>query len=388
MLARVKALPPEASAGSPAAIRAFDIVSRQGPLTRAALRAALGASPSTISGAVRDLQLRGFVTESGADVSTGGRKPRFLDLPPSLGSVLAADVGAINIRVAVADVRGRILERRTLPTPADPDRARFRRHLLMALAEVAADAPKPVLAVAVAVAGTVDEATHEVSVETVPGWPPGDPAVWLAELGAPVFIENEANLAALGDYSRAGARGPGAVLFVAIGAGIGAGLIIGGELYRGATGSAGKIGFLRRSLDSPPYELEQEAAAGAVVRLYRDQGGDSSRETAEDVFARAAAGDPAAEAAVAAVADELAVGIANAIIVVDPERVVLGGGLGASTAQLLEPLRERIARLVPLMPELVVSELGPDAALAGATARAAQEARRLLRDRLARELNG
>lgn len=388
MLIRVKAPPPEAPEGSPATIRAFDVVSREGPVTRAALRAALGASPSTISGAVRELQLRGFVTESGSDVSTGGRKPRFLDLTPSLGSVLAADVGAINIRVAAADVRGRILERRTLPTPAEPDRARFRRHLLTALAEVAAEAPKPVLAVAVAVAGIVDEATREVSLATVPGWPPGDPALWLAELGAPVFVENEANLGALGDYARAGARGPGAVLFVAIGAGIGAGLIIGGELYRGATGSAGEIGFLRRSLDSPPYELEHEAAAGAVVRLYRDRGGDSSCETAEDVFACATAGDPAAEAAVAAVVDELAVGIANAIIVVDPERVVLGGGLGASSAQVLEPLRERIAQLVPSMPELVVSELGPDAALAGATARAAQEARRRLRDRLARELHG
>jgi len=169
------------------------------------------------------------------------------------------------------------------------------------------------------------------------------------------------------------------VLFVALGAGVGAGVVIGGRLYRGATGAAGEIGFLRRSLSPQPRELEQEAAGPAIVRHYRAAGGSDGALTAEMVFERAEAGDAAARATVAAAIDELAIGIANAIIVLNPEVVVLGGGLGAAGSALLDPLRERIRPLVPAMPKVVAAELGPDAALVGATVWAAQEAQGRLR---------
>ncbi|MFL5408354.1 MAG: ROK family transcriptional regulator, partial [Myxococcales bacterium] len=304
------------SGGRPATlavIRAFDALCDLGPLTRGHLGDALEASPSTITAAVRELEARGYVAEIGAAQSTGGRKPRVLDLAVSLGSVLAADLGAINVRIAAADVRGRILERCDFPTPQSSDSNVFRRRVLQALSRVARSAPKPVHALTLGVAGIVDEYTREVSFATLPGWPSGDPARWLRRLGVPVLIENEANLAAMGEYAHGADHFADSLLFVAIGAGIGAGLMIRGELYRGATGAAGEIGFLRRDLSSPPGQLEREAAAAAAVRLYRAAGGEPALATAEEVFASAGMGEPAARAAVATIVDELALGLANAI---------------------------------------------------------------------------
>jgi glucokinase len=122
-----------------------------------------------------------------------------------------------------------------------------------------------------------------------------------------------------------------------------------------------------------------EAAGPAIVRHYHEAGGGDDVETAETVFDRAGRGDASARTAVSAAIDELAVGIANAIIVLNPEVVVLGGGLGGAGSALFGPLRERIQPLVPAMPTLVPAELGADSALVGATVWAAQEAQGRLR---------
>jgi predicted NBD/HSP70 family sugar kinase len=382
MLKSVKSPPSAAADRSRAAVRVFDALCEHGPLTRVGLAEALGASPSTITVAVQQLRLHGFVVETGTVASTGGRRATMVDIAASLGCVLAVDVGAINARLAAADVAGRILEQRAFPTSVTTDSNRFRQVLVKALEELAHAAPGPVLAITLAVPAIVEPETRRVSLATVPGWPAGDPALWLDRFDAPVLVENEANLGAVGESAHGGARGAGDVLFVALGAGVGAGLIIGGRLYRGATGAAGEIGFLRRSASPPPRELEQEAAAAAIVTHYREAGGAAEAQTAESVFERAEKGEAAARTVVAAAIDELAVGIANAIIVMNPEFVVLGGGLGAAGSALLDPLRERIRPLVPAMPKLIAAELGPDAALIGAIVWAAQEAQGRLRARL------
>lgn len=378
---RVKTRAPAAPRGR-ATARALDVVWDDGPLVRGALAAALDASPSAITAALHELEAVGIVADAGPSPSTGGRPPRIIDLSPALGVVLAADVGAINIRVAAADARGRVLVRETLPTPASSDPGLFRAALTDGLARVAAGR-EPVLAIALGVAAIVDPATGRPSLATVPGWPAADPAEWLGRFGAPLAVENEANLAAVGERAHGCARGARDVLFVAVGAGVGAGLVLDGALYRGAHGAAGEIGFLRRSLTPPPAQLELEAAAGATVRRYRQAGGDADVVGAHEVFERAARGEEAASSAVNGAIDELALGIANAIAVLNPELVVVGGGFGSGGAELVEPLRERIERLVPVVPRLAASELGPDAALVGAAVRGAELARRAVHARLA-----
>jgi predicted NBD/HSP70 family sugar kinase len=373
--------PPAADAADRrrAAVRVFGALCDKGPATRVGLADALGASASTITAAVQELRAQRFVDETGTVASTGGRRATIIELARSLGCVLAVDVGAINVRLAAADVAGQIFEQRTFPTSGTPDAKRFRQVLVAALDELSQASDGPVLAITLAVPAIVEPQTRQVSLATVAGWPKGDPARWLARFAAPVLVENEANLGAIGECMHGSARGAGDVLFVAIGAGVGAGVVIGGRLYRGATGAAGEVGFLRRSGSAPPLQLELEAAGPAIVRHYHEAGGGDDVKTAETVFDRAGLGDASARAAVSAAIDELAVGIANAIIVLNPEVVVLGGGLGGAGSALFGPLRERIQPLVPAMPTLVPAELGADSALVGATVWAAQEAQGRLR---------
>jgi predicted NBD/HSP70 family sugar kinase len=379
MLNPVKPPTAEAADRRRAAVRVFGALCERGPATRVGLADALGASASTITAAVQELRAQGFVDETGTAASTGGRRATIIELARSLGCVLAVDVGAINVRIAAADVAGRIFEQRAFPTSSTPDSKRFRQVLVAALTELSRGASGPVLAITLAVPGIVEPATRQVSLATVAGWPKEDPARWLAQFDAPVLVENEANLGAVGECTHGSARDAGDVLFVAIGAGVGAGVVIGGRLYRGATGAAGEVGFLRRAATAPPLQLELEAAGPAIVRHYREAGGDTDVESAEAVFDRVELGDAAARAAVAVAIDELAVGIANAIIVLNPGMVVLGGGLGGAGSALYRPLRERIRPLVPAMPTLVPAQLGADAALVGATVWSAQEAQGRLR---------
>lgn len=362
--------------GRRSVVRAFEAIC-QGPVARSALRSVLKTSPSTVTLSVQALRERGLVIEAETGGPTGGRRPKIIDLAPTLGGVLAVDVGGINLRMAAASMRAEVLAKTVVSTPA-----RFEQlgaALRAGLSQVRDSLVGPVRGIVVAVPGVVEPATgHIANIENLPGWRTDELQGILAEFDAPLVIENEANLAAFGEHRLGGAQGSDSVLFVALGAGIGAGLILGGDLFRGATGAAGEIGYLLSGGDGAATTLEQEAGADALVRRYRDYGGRSSVHTAEAVFAQAQSGERAAELAIDELVRSLAVGIANAIVVLNPRTVIVGGGVAEAGETLLAPLRKSIAALVPSMPDLRLSSLGQDAALMGAASMAAEHARSLI----------
>src|SRR3954462_8630135 len=138
-----------------AVVRIFEAICARGPVARTSLRSSVPASPSTITTAVQDLIARGYATEAGRGASTGGRPPTILDLAPGLGGVLAIDVGAINLRVAAADLRGNVLAADEAPLPA-ASRAGGLRDTFDRLVEgVTPAVTGPVRSVAVSVAGVV-----------------------------------------------------------------------------------------------------------------------------------------------------------------------------------------------------------------------------------------
>jgi predicted NBD/HSP70 family sugar kinase len=366
----------DARDGRRSLVRAFEVICSQGPLARSTLRSALQTSPSTVTLSVQTLRERGLVVETETGGSTGGRRPKILDLAPTLGGVVAIDVGGINLRVAAANMRAQILSKTVVSTPGNFEQVG--QALRAGLIQVRDALVGPVRMIAVAVPGVVDPATGSIgNIENLPGWRTDELQRVLAEFGAPVIVENEANLAAIGEHRVGGAQGAESVLFVALGAGIGAGLIVDGDLFRGASGAAGEIGYLRAKLDGQTPTLEQAAGADAVVRRYRAHSG-SAAETAEAVFGLAQAGDQPAVLAVGEVVEELTLGIANAIVVLNPKIVVVGGGVAEAGEMLLGPLRKSIARLVPAMPELRLSSLGQDAALIGGANLSAERAQSLI----------
>lgn len=370
-------------------MRALDAVFRDGPLARRQLRTAVGASASTTTEVVQELLARGLIVESDTRASTGGRPAKLLDLSPTLGVVLAADIGAMNVRVGAGSLRGKLVASRIVATPAVADPEVLQETVAGALRAVHLEAGGgSVRALVVGLAAIVDTPAGSVSYVTVPGWR-GVSSTGLVEWLRKQFersalvLENEANLAALGEYRYGSARGSRDVMFVAVGAGVGAGLVVDGSLFRGYRGAAGEIGLMRLYSGTDPVELDRLAGAEALLRRYHEAGG-SEVTDAESVFTHAASGDAAARIVISDVIDDLALGVANAINVFGPEKVVIGGGLAEAGPIVLDPLRARIRGFVAEMPEIVASSLGSDAALVGGLYLASEHAR----ESIAAELDG
>jgi predicted NBD/HSP70 family sugar kinase len=246
----------------------------------------------------------------------------------------------------------------------------------------------PPLALGISAPGIVDQTSGRVTSLAYNVAPEGgfDPLEVIRDrFELPVLVENNVNLAAVGEQWFGLARGVSTMVFIAIGAGIGMGIIIDNELVRGAHGAAGEIAYL--PLVGDPFNprhrlhggLEDEIGAAGIVAAFNERRGpnDSELASVHEVFERAGGGDVVAQSVVDDVASRLGTAIATACAILDPELVVLGGGIGASPL-LLRPVRGSAAALVPITARIETSLLGERAALQGAIAVALHAARTLL----------
>ncbi len=225
--------------------------------------------------------------------------------------------------------------------------------------------------IGVAVPGLVDAAAGKVlTAGNLAGWV-DVPQCDLAEtrLGVPVVIEHDANVAALGERWRGAARDLESFAFVALGTGIGVGLVLNGQLYRGAHHAAGELGDL---VVGREYLGQDRGGQGNLAQLI---GGKTLRRraeqaTGEDLSAAEAITGADEDAALAVMADEVIDYLAMAVIaitaVLDPEAIIVGGGTAEAGEDLLDPVRERVAPEVPAPPLLIASALGSEAQLYGA----------------------
>jgi predicted NBD/HSP70 family sugar kinase len=241
------------------------------------------------------------------------------------------------------------------------------------------------LALGISTPGIVDQASGRVISLAYNVAPEGgfDPLEVIRDrFDLPVLVENNVNLAAVGERWFGLARGVSTMVFIAIGAGIGMGIIIEDELVRGAHGAAGEIGYLPLVGDpfNPRHRLhggleDEIGAAGIVAEFNQRRGADDPKlESAHDVFELAEVGNATARSVVDHVASRLGTAIATVCAILDPELVVLGGGIGASPL-LLRPVRGSAAALVPITARVETSQLGERAALQGAIAIALHAAR-------------
>jgi glucokinase len=287
---------------------------------------------------------------------------------------LGIDVGGTNSKLAVVEAsdgdRPELLATVTLPTGAgDPG------EVIGRLAEAGARLVAghgPVAAAGVGVPGLFDEASGRAVFlpNLPPAWAGREVAGPLAgRLGVPVALINDARSFTLAESRMGAAAGCSTVICLTLGTGVGGGVVVDGRLRFGPHGRAGELGHQVIDPAGPPCGcgnrgcVEAFAAGAALSRL----GGQPSPQA---VFAAAAAGEERARAAVEAVAGRLAVGIANLVTVLWPERVVVGGGVAAAGEQLLGPLRRAVAAASPLVDpaayEIVPAALGPAAGAIGA----------------------
>jgi predicted NBD/HSP70 family sugar kinase len=368
-----------------------------GPATRATLQRTTGLSKPTVREVVEFLIKTGYVSESPADGAARGPGPRarLLSFRADLGYVLGVDIGANKILALVADLNGRIVgsDRRQTDGSkgADVVLAEARTAARRALDE-AGVARSSLKAVAVGTPGIVDPGSGRVTLAPqLAGWEGIRLAAVLGRsFPCRVLVDNEVHLSVLAERWLGAARGIDDVVYMQIGVGIGAGILIGGEVYRGARGAAGEIGYLPiPDGDDPPAaglgHFEHAAGGSAFARLGREAArrpdgavlrelaeGDPDAVDAEIVFAAAARGDEPARRVLDELLDRLARGLASAAALLNPATVIIGGGLSRAGDALLGPLERRVGELLALPPRLELSALGDEAVALGAVRLATQ----------------
>ena len=376
---------------SPNVAEALQMIWRERRISRAEIARRTGLSRSTVSAIVSDLLPTGLVAEVGAGPSRGGRRPILLEFQDDAYRLLGIDLGATHVSVALTDLRGAVLawEQHNHPVREDPPGALA---LMGALADKclsrAGKGARRLVGIGVAVPSPVDPRQPEMLSEVVmPNWRGQGVAEPLrARFGVPVVVDNDANLGALAELWWGAGRGFEDSAYIKVATGVGSGHIIGGRIYRGASGTAGEIGHtaidsqgplclcgLRGCLVTLVGTPALIARAGVLLKKHpRSLVAAKRKLTITALEDAALAGDPLALQVFREAADNLGIAVAGMLNLLNPAVVSIGGSLARLGDLLVEPLRQsvRSRTLVSsvMAARIVASELGArDVATGAAT---------------------
>ncbi|SHN29685.1 ROK family transcriptional regulator [Cryptosporangium aurantiacum] len=398
---------PHESARGPHVLRQINFgavlraVREHSPARVADLMQATGLSRPAVTRAVAELRDAGLVADvdETAQVSMG-RPAQWIRFRAEVGHVVGVDVGSHKVIAMVADLAGRVVASRQVTIGEGATGARLLQSVRDTIVEALAKADltgEDVWAIVVGTPGIVEETSGEVLL--APGIPGLAHLPVMDELHTltpgPVLIENDINLAVLGERWCGAAVGSDSLVFVHWGVRIGAGILIDGKPYRGAHGAAGEIGFadVFSEPDAPdPLPLvgggtsgvsewgafERMVGTQAIAELAdaahafteRDPRALLSPDAVAAVFAAATEGDPTALAVVDRIAGRFARGLAAMLLVLDPREVIIGGGLSRAGETLLAAIERHLRPRILTSPRLVLSDLGSDAVALGAVRRA------------------
>lgn len=357
-----------------------------GAVSRAELARRTALAPSTVSAIVADLVAAGLVVEvDGSSVPAsgrrGGRPATLVALHRVAGVAIGVDLGKRHIRVALADLAHNLLAERREPVASDRP---AREHIAAAVTLVeqvlheAGAERSDVIGVGMGLPGPVRETTGLLGDSTIlPGWVGVHAQQAMSEaLRLPVEIDNDANLGALGEWTWGAARGCHDVAYLKVSTGVGAGLIIGGRPYRGVGGTAGEIGHIVIESAGPICRcgnrgcLEMLAGADAILQSLRVSHG--ADITIRRVIELARDGDPGCRRVLADAGRVIGTGVGVLCNLTNPQRIVVGGEIGAAGELLLPALRESLERGAVRSAaddvEVVEGELGDRAEVLGALA--------------------
>lgn len=345
------------------------------PISRAEISRRAGISKPTVSLALQTLVDAGLVHEAASGPSGPSYGAVFFEPVPEAAYVLGLDLGARFLRGAVCDLAGEIRARQDVELRgADADGA------LQAIAtlgeSLVAAAALPVEridGIVLGVPGVIDAETSTLHLTSpnIPGLEGRAFGVELGDLlGIDVTLENDVNLAAVGERWAGVARGVDDFAFLSVGTGMGMGLVLGGELHRGNHGAAGEVDWALAGL-AEDVDPSADGVAALAERVAPAGSAGTSLAPPYDaraIFAAARRGDPLGRTVVDEVARRIAAHITPIAAVADPALVVLGGGLGTNGDLLLTPVRRLLAAWIPYPPRVEISSLGEAAVLMGALA--------------------
>jgi predicted NBD/HSP70 family sugar kinase len=374
----------ELSAARPPLIRAMNEqlllghIRLSGPCSRADLARISGLSKPTVSLALANVERAGLVRIAGQRTGVPGRTAQLYEVRPEAGFVLGLDIGLKYLRGAVADLAGEVRTRDSRKVGATSVRGRLAELVELAddLCARAGTTRQAVTQTVIGTPGVYDPKRNAIALTGgLAGWDRPAALAGLREaFGSSIALENDVDAAALAERTHGHGRDRESFAFVHVGTGIGMGLVLGGRLHRGVHGVAGEIAFMPLS-DEESSEarrrgpLEAAAAASGIVRAAR-AAGMRGAVSARSVFAAAARGDSRAVVVVAEEARLVARAVCCVITVVDPELIVLGGGIGRAPG-FASAVTSALSTMTPVLPEVKVSALGTDVVVDGCLAEGA-----------------
>ncbi|WP_104135170.1 ROK family transcriptional regulator [Cryobacterium sp. Y62] len=349
--------------------------------TRRQVQELTGLSRSTLALRMSQLLNAGYVREAGQAAGPAGRPAKLLSFNEGRQLVLSVDLGATHASLAVIDAGGQVIMQAESEVRIEAAPEETLRTIAKRLTELLSRADRQiaeVVGVGVGIPAPVRYATQRPNnPPLMPGWHDYPiPETLGSLLGLPIFVDNDANLMGLGEARARYAEAP-SLLFVKVGTGIGAGVILHGQPERGVAGGAGDIGHIRLFERNTGHQctcgaygcLATEASGGAVARALRDEGREDVQNAA-DVSRLLRENDTRTVELVKRAGHLLGDVLATSVALLNPSVLVLGGGMAVNGTVLIDAVRERIyERTVPLATrELLIaaSALGAGAALQGA----------------------
>ena len=359
----------------------LEIIRRESPISRSAIAKRLEVSLPTVMRIVEELVEEGFIRPQGSTEWSGGRRRPLLEFYADGHVVLGVDMGGTKMYGAISDLGGNIVDEVNIGHHGSSGEDSFNQ--LTTLIDSLLASPRVegrrILGIGVGAPGVTLHKEGIVTWAYTLHWDKFPLKARLAKVyDLPITVDNDVNLAALGELWFGAGQNTQDMILIAIGTGIGAGVIINGLLYRGAKEASGEIGnmipgreFLGKNyLD---FGALESVASGTGIAERARQVLESKRDpaelenlTAEDVFDAARLKQEWAWTIINETVDYLAIAIANLVASFDPELIVLGGGVSRSADLLIEPIMQRITGVIPNPPKLVVSSLGLRATVMGA----------------------
>lgn len=378
-----------------------------GPLPRVAIARRTGLSRTTVSSIVESLLKDGLAREGDTQSAapSGGRRPTLVHFNESAGVILGVDLGRSHYTMLATDLAAHVLARESGPFDSTLGADACLALLAAKIRRFVADhaiAWDTILGLGVGIPGPVDEQQRMlIRPPRMPGWDGVDVQRTLRrELDLPICMGNDANMGALGESRYGAGRGLSDFAYVKVGSGIGCGLVIAGNVYRGSRGSAGELGHVTIDEDGPLCDcgnrgcLETVASGPAIVRDAIEASSLNCERAARglppvtgsaalahvsaapvdvaDVVQAALDGDPASCAAIERAGDRIGIALASLINLVNPSVILVDGGVARAGELLLEPIRRAIATrslsAASANTQLVAGELGTNAIALGAIA--------------------
>ena len=360
----------------------LDLLRLEGRSSRASLASRIGLTRSSVSRIVDELRTDKLIREVNLSSGRKGRPGMLLELDPRGGSAIGLEIGVSFLSILLTDFTANVLWRERVDLPDDASLETYLRQaekLLQKALRLATEHGLRMMGIGVAVWGLVDYAAGVIRFAPNLKW--RDLPLkqrWQEKFQVPVYLENEANASALGEYYFGAGRKVENFLYLSMDIGVGGGILSDGKLFRGASGYAGEIGHM--TIDPSGVQcncgktgcLETLVGRKIILQKYRERSGEGKTLTLDEVIQRGRSGDRDALGVFQETAEALGIGIGNLVNLFNPQRVILGWSLGEAYDLLIPNLKESIKRNSlddPLQSlDIVPFTNGPDVCLLGCVA--------------------